>query len=433
MQQVTLAGDLGNKYGTKHYYYDLQTPADAIKLLCINYPELKTDLIEAHRNGVGYRVIQSGVAMNYEELQLPFGNRPLLVVPVISGSGGSAGQILTGVGLIAASFIFPGAGLFGTTGLMGAAGAGFLTTAGTALSFTGVGLVLQGTANLVSPQPQIDNLRANRIRGEGTNVRGPGPDGVTRGASGQQSYAFTGPANTVGTGATLPVIYGRVLTGSHLLASSIEVADESDPLRINIQKPGLKTVKLNGDQLSKELRDSGGILARRGSFNNLEIKTDNRLSKYRINKQFGPGTGNTRLREGNSISFDSDDGERLKSYSGDNDQREELRERLDVLFIVENGLLEFVAGSDSTRIDGFITYEVKITVTRPTNNVVVASAQSTIQGLLNETDQRLIYGTRFELPRVPKGERLDIEVKIIEAEVANRVTFKVHGYGYDLL
>ena len=86
-------------------------------------------------------------------------------------------------------------------------------------------------------------LALDRIRGEGTNVRGPGPDGVTRGAMGHENYAFTGPANTVGTGATVPVIYGRVIAGSHLLAANLVVSDNSDPLKITTRAPGLQTFR----------------------------------------------------------------------------------------------------------------------------------------------------------------------------------------------
>ena len=47
MQLVMLAGELGEKYGAQHEYYNLQTPADAIKLLCINYPALRQELLQA--------------------------------------------------------------------------------------------------------------------------------------------------------------------------------------------------------------------------------------------------------------------------------------------------------------------------------------------------------------------------------------------------
>ena len=255
-----LAGELGEKYGKQHEYYNLQTPADAIKLLCINYPALKQELVQAHHNGIGYKVIQGGAAMGYDELQLPFGSKPLLVVPVISGAGGgSTTQILVGVGLVAASFLIPGAGLFGTSFLAGAgtlAGATALSIAGTAAGTLGVGLILSGTANLLSPQP---SLNANRVKGQGTRARGPGPEGITRGALGEQSYAFTGPANTVGTGETLPVIYGRVITGSHLLAANIDITDESDKLKQATQPPSLDTLKVNGEELTTELNRAGGL------------------------------------------------------------------------------------------------------------------------------------------------------------------------------
>jgi len=126
MQLVMLAGELGEKYGKEHEYYNLRTPADAIKLLCVNYPAFRDELITAHQNGIGYKVIQGNAAMGYDELRLPFGSKPLLVVPVITGSGGSTTQILLGVGLVAASFLLPGAGLFGATSIFNV---GALTTA----------------------------------------------------------------------------------------------------------------------------------------------------------------------------------------------------------------------------------------------------------------------------------------------------------------
>ena len=94
-------------------------------------------------------------------------------------------------------------------------------------------------------------------------MRGPGPDGVTRGAMGHANYAFTGPANTVGTGETVPVIYGRVIAGSHLLAANLVVSDDSDPLKITTQAPGLQTFRINGDEVSRELERHGGLRGRK--------------------------------------------------------------------------------------------------------------------------------------------------------------------------
>jgi len=438
MQLVLLAGELGEKYGQKHEYYNLQTPADAIKLLCINYPALKNELVQAHQNGVGYKVIQGGAAMNYDELQLPFGSKPLLVVPVITGSGGGATtQILLGVGLVAASFLLPGAGLFGTVGAFGAGAAGVAgistsavltaTTIGTALSAVGASMILGGVANLISPQPELP--KANRIRGSGTNVRGPGPDGITRGASGNQSYAFTGPANTAGTGTTLPVIYGRVIAGSHLLAANLDVTDNSDPLQTATQTPSVNTIKINGESLTRELKDCGGVKSRRG-VRDFRSSDTNRDERVFIGKTFGPGESEPLEAE---AEYDSNSGSggwgalKFKNSSG-------KRKRIDVIFKISKGLDDFVAGNGSTRIDGFITYQITLSNTTGGPDIDVASARITLQGLTS-ANQDVIFGNRLEAPRIEKrsGEDLDIKVEIIEVGVRQRTTFELLAYGYDLL
>tara|TARA_R110002012_G_scaffold76354_1_gene192735 strand:+ start:652 stop:1968 length:1317 start_codon:yes stop_codon:yes gene_type:complete len=438
MQLVLLAGELGEKYGQKHEYYNLQTPADAIKLLCINYPALKNELVQAHQNGVGYKVIQGGAAMNYDELQLPFGSKPLLVVPVITGSGGGATtQILLGVGLVAASFLLPGAGLFGTFGAFGAGAAGVAgistsavltaTTIGTALSAVGASMILGGVANLISPQPELP--KPNRIRGSGTNVRGPGPDGITRGASGNQSYAFTGPANTAGTGTTLPVIYGRVIAGSHLLAANLDVTDNSDPLQTATQSPGVRTLKINGESLTRDLKDCGGVKSRRG-VRDFKSSDTNRDERVFIGKTFGPGESQPLEAE---AQYDSNSGSggwsalKFKNSSGN-------RKRIDVIFKISKGLDDFVAGNGSTRIDGFITYQITLSNTTGGPDIDVASARITVQGLTS-ANQDVIFGNRLEAPRIEKrsGEDLDIKVEIIEVSVRQRTTFELLAYGYDLL
>lgn len=456
MQLVLLAGELGEKYGQEHEYYNLHTPADAIKLLCFNYPALQQELITAHHNGIGYKVIQGGAAMGYDELHLPFGSRPLLVVPVVTGAGGGGvSQVLAGVGLVAAAVAFApvgagflaaglGVGASTTATFSLASGAYIASTSAvlaggvsTAIGAIGAGLILSGTANLISPQPELRNSSIGRIKGEGTNVRGPGPDGITRGGLGQPNYAFTGPANTVGTGATLPVIYGRVITGSHLIAASLEVSDDSGPLRIATQRAGEKTLKINSERLTTELKDCGGVDSRRGeSKDELKVTSDDtdKKKKVKINKQFGPGANDdAKLKEEKSISFS----EQSKALKYKHDKDEQTHKKLDIIFALNNGLFDYVAAEGTTKIDGFITYEITITVSQSGDDVDVARAVITVQGLLNSEDQEVIFGNRIEMPKV-KGaesanERVYVKVEIIEAEVYDGTTFKLQGYGYDLL
>jgi predicted phage tail protein len=430
MQLVMLAGELGEKYGTHHEYYNLQTPADAIKLLCINYPALKEEMVRAHHNGVGYKVIQGGAAMGYDELQLPFGSKPLLVVPVISGAGGGATtQILAGIGLVAASFLFPGAGLFGASafGAFGGpiAAAGTLTSVGTALSAVGASLILGGTASLISPQPQLPNLGTNRIKGEGTNVRGPGPDGVTRGAMGHANYAFTGPANTVGTGATVPLIYGRVIAGSHLLAANLVVSDDSDPLKTTTQAPGLQTFRINGDEVSTALESHGGLQGRRRDDEIKGTDTD-KTKRIFVDKKFGPSNDDdTVLEEDETLSSSE------LNYKGGDDKKG-LRKKLDVIFKLNEGLFDFVAGIGSTKLDGFIRYRITVELTGSTSDPTVATADVTVQGLLLQSHE-ILYGHRLQMPKVKNRDKVRVTVEIIDAEVHDGARLVFHAYGYDLL
>jgi len=432
MQLVLLAGELGEKYGQQHEYYNLQTPADAIKLLCINYPALKGELIEAHQNGVGYKVIQGGAAMGYDELQLPFGSKPLLVVPVIMGSGGGdspLGQILIGVGLVAASFIVgPAAGGFlGIgAGLGGATGAGAAISMGlvggsfaTAIGAVGASLVLSGTASLISPQPQLPNSGANRIKGQGTRVRGEGPSGITRGASGIQSYAFTGPANTVGTGATLPVVYGRVITGSHLLAANLEVSDASDPLLMATQTPGLNTVTINGQKLTRRFESLGGLQTKLGV---RDVHSSNENKRIRIEETFGDFSSDKLLRPGEIIFARGLDYKKSRSK----------RKKIDVLFEVIRGLYDNAGAPGTTKIDGFITYEMKLTVSVSGEDIEAAVARGTLQGLVNETEE-FSFGHRLEIPKIEDGKQIKLDVEIIDVGASERTKLKVQGFGYNLI
>ena len=115
---------------------------------------------------------------------------------------------------------------------------------------------------MISPQPEVPRLSSRRLEG-GTNVRGTGPTGNTRGASGQQSYAFNGPVNTVGTGATIPVIYGRVITGGHLLALDIDIKDDSDPIKETLGVFNRELIKVNGEVISDSVAKAGDLLTRK--------------------------------------------------------------------------------------------------------------------------------------------------------------------------
>ena len=254
---------------------------------------------------------------------------------MIAGSGGSTSQILIGVGLVAASFLFPGAGLFGAGfgvfGPLAPATIATLTSVGTALSAVGASLILGGVSQMLSPQPDLPNLSGDRLREFGST---DGPQSVVRGSDGRQSYIFTGAANTVGVGATIPVVYGEVIAGSHLLSAKIEVADDSDPLKTAIKEPGPDTVTVGGETISG-LTYASGFRFRRWT-----------------DREIIPLSGRNvtiRLSEGNS--------ERLKDVDHkSNDKRKNYM----IFFELTDGLFDFVSGPGTALVDGFITFEVSL-------------------------------------------------------------------------
>ena len=403
-QTVRLLGDLGERYGAEHTYYNLRTPADAIKLLCINKPEFQEELIHAHENGVGYRLIQAGTDLDYADLKLPLGSNDLILTPVITGSGGGVGKVLAGVALIAASIFIPGAAAIGFGLQFGAISLG--------VGAIGASLVLGGASQMLSPQPTIPTPGsfggANRLS-SGETLSTDGPQSVVRGSDGRQSYAYTGAANTVGVGATIPVAYGTALVGSHLLSARVDVSDDSDPLKSAIKDPGPQTV-LVGSETVSGLTYAGGLRTRRWEHNLIK----------------GASSANIRflgLANGNSV--------QLRQVDPKEDNR---ADNYMVFLELDTGLFDFVSGPGTTLVDAFITYKIETTATPEgegdDKRFVSSSVQSTIQGLLlaNQNYKWMHY---ISYSQLENAEDMQTTVSIIDFR-ASGGRLKIVENGYSL-
>lgn len=492
MQRVRLLGELGERFGAEYSYHNLRHPADAIKLLCINRPDFKNYLLESEQNGIGFRVIQGGADMDYEELLLPFGEKDLIIAPVITGSG-DFGRILAGIGLIALSFISFGGALAGVGaagGIFGgAATGGFLATPFLSNALFGIGasLVLGGVASLLSPQPTIPTLTMDRF---GSRNRTGGPTNVTRGADGVQSYAYTGAANTVGVGATVPLAYGRVLIGSHLLRSKVEVADESDPPLNSIKKPGPDTFLIGGEKLTTTFSDVSGAVVRRvypdktafssdGKisskqyvFNDpkpLPAKTNNKVSTVGKTSFFRSLGGNplygrpqvvktspskptsvllpdlyiteqitTRPAVTNATANILATGSNSSSATASITRVNALKDNFNVAFNLSNGLFNYAAGVGSTFVDAFITYEVKVYREKIEEQNIISVDQATVQALLMPQRDNVTWMHKMELPTISSNVDVVVEVTIIDTDAyttglnGNNITLNLLAIGYAL-
>jgi predicted phage tail protein len=434
-------GELGERFGAKHTYYNLRNAADAIKLLCINMPEFKDYLLESEENGIGYQVLQGGVDFSYEDLILPFGERDLVIVPVLSGSGEGGGKVLAGIGLVALSFLLPGAGIFGAgAGILGITGSvstiAALTTVGSALSVFGASLIIAGVAQALSPQPQIPtsggfgSISYGGSSRMGSRNRTNGPENVTSGIDGQQSYAYTGAANSVGVGATVPLAYGKVLIGSHLLKSKFQIADESDPVLTSLRAPSTDTMRLGNEILTDEFSDKSGVIARRvyqTAFNTQAYFDP--VSAYGV-------TNSTQL-----IRTDVQNERRyasLQVYGGYMASVEQYSD-FNVALSLENGLYDQAGGTGTTYVDGYISYEIKVYRGDVLDDgFLVAADSATIQGLIFE-GQFFGWMHRLELGDIETESIVSVQVEVISAETvangstgSNPIYLRLNSVGYQL-
>jgi predicted phage tail protein len=403
-QVVRLMGDLGERYGFEHTYFNLRTPGEAIKLLCVNYPKLQEELVHAHEHGIVYQLVQADFALDYPDLQLPMGSNDLVLTPVVAGSGNGLTRTLIGVGLVAIALLVPfGSAAIGTLGLTKTA-----IGVGTAIGAIGGALILSGVTEMLSPQarmPTLGNFGSGGNRFAGT-TRTDGFQSDIRGSNGAQSYAYTGAANSVGVGATIPVVYGKALVGSHLLSANIEVTDESDPLKVPSKPRDTATA-------TSEVRLGGELL----KFDKFTATSG--VEAQRTLRYSGPQWGylptlkmvkNTALTILDAFTLDS------------------TKTGADVVLALRKGLYDFVAGPGTSVVDGAITYSVQVQ-DRETGTAL-GSSVATIQGQLRE-GQQYFWIQRTNYAKPAGVTQLRIRVTIEDFKCRDTCEIQILSVGYD--
>ena len=209
MKVVKVYGALRKKLGQCRFEFEVDTPAQAIKALCVNFPGLDKWLIDSEQTGMGFRVAVGKERITPEDASLavlPWSERDVFsIAPVVAGAGGGVGRIFAGIGLIALAIAIPGLGA--------AAGAKAAATIfGTAFSqisltigMVGASLVLGGVAQMLSPTPTFSGLERGKE------------------AARLESFSFSGVVNTTQQGMPVPVCYGRAFVGSAVISSGLDV------------------------------------------------------------------------------------------------------------------------------------------------------------------------------------------------------------------
>lgn len=203
MKVVKVYGALRKRLGQCRFEFEVDTPAQAIKALCVNFPGLDKWLIDSEQTGMGFRVTVGKDRITQEDASvavLPWSERDVFsIAPVVAGAGNGVGRILAGVGLVALAFVTGGA----TIGLLGLAAP---VAVSSVLGSIGASLILGGVAQMLSPQPDISALQRGKE------------------AARLESFSFSGIVNTSKQGLPVPIVYGRAFAGSAVLSSGLDVA-----------------------------------------------------------------------------------------------------------------------------------------------------------------------------------------------------------------
>lgn len=185
MKTVYLHGLLAQQF-VSSVALDVRNPTEAVAALSANFGE---PFVRTIREG-HYR-ITTGKAGKQREIgeeehlvfNVPEGGE-INIHPVVAGAG-AAGRIFAGAVLLAGSFALPGG------------------------SFTfplGAALILGGTSELLSPSVDA------RIQEVNDNP----------------SFIYEGPLNLVAEGHPVPLVYGRVRVGSHVINARVDVSPAVD-------------------------------------------------------------------------------------------------------------------------------------------------------------------------------------------------------------
>lgn len=192
MVTIRLLGEVGRRFG-RRFQLAVKTPAEALRALCVQIPELRQYLLESGENGINWRVVTDHAqGLTEEQLMWPMSKR-MVLAPIPTGRGGNGvGAIIAGVALVAFSLLLPGIGA--------AIGGATMTKIG----LVGAAMLFGGVAQLLTPTPQMPTVGA--IGGGATTGR----------SESDQLKSFTFDKSNANTkqGEVVPVLYGERIIGS---------------------------------------------------------------------------------------------------------------------------------------------------------------------------------------------------------------------------
>jgi len=210
---IKLHGHLGKKLKKPNWKLAISSVGEAINAINnLTSEKLKRLLIKDHKNDIRYNVLINGNDFEHEK-ELDINNPETIADSELCVKGDYIETIdiipvIQGANRLASIFTVVLAVILITIGVIISLPSGFQPL-GAALIMAGLALLAAGVANLLSKPPQ---------------------PGVVETSVG--SYMFNGPQNTSREGNPVPIGYGRLIVGSHIIAASYDIdylsADPTD-------------------------------------------------------------------------------------------------------------------------------------------------------------------------------------------------------------
>ena len=192
---IRLYGVLGARFGRVHKLA-VQTSAEAVKALCVNFDGLEDYLMNAKKNGMTFAVFRGKRNIGVDDFKELAGNSDIRIAPIMEGAK-KAGMFQT---ILGAVLVVVGAvvGVMTSwTGVGGVIGSGMVTA--------GIGMMAGGVYQMLSPQPKGLQGRDD-------------PDN-------KPSYAFGGSVNTLAMGNPVALLYGEREIGGAIISAGIVAED----------------------------------------------------------------------------------------------------------------------------------------------------------------------------------------------------------------
>ena len=180
-RKVYLVGEIEKLFGSEFSMY-ADNYGEIIRNIDCNRPGFKRYLLECDNRGIGFTINFAGKGVEEKELLTPIKEGDVTIAAVPAGSKSEMGMILTGIALIALSFV-PGMAPWASQMLIG----------------IGSSLALQGIQAMLAPDPATD-------------------------AEEEEGYLYTGSEAIVVEGDPVPVLYGKLRVPGQPVSVAINTA-----------------------------------------------------------------------------------------------------------------------------------------------------------------------------------------------------------------